>query len=75
MIAHYAQICSPSYASRSYKEKKNLHLHQFWYIYNDIFAIHKTNNRNNFALDFFQSIEIEPIDTLPESTKHIFNKF
>jgi hypothetical protein len=34
-----------------------------------IFAIHKTNNRNNFALDFFQPIEIEPINTLPEEGK------
>ncbi len=56
------------------KKTKNLHLQQFWYMYNDIFAIHKTNNRNNFALDFFQSIEVEPIDTLlEEGTKHIFN--
>jgi len=62
------------YASRTYKEKKNLNLHQFWYMYNDIFAIHKTNNKNNFALDFFQSIEVEPIDTLSEEgTKQIFN--
>jgi hypothetical protein len=43
-------------------------------MYNDIFAIHKTNNKNNFALDFFQSIEVEPIDTLSEEgTKQIFN--
>jgi hypothetical protein len=56
------------------KKKKKINLRQFWYMYNDNFAIHKTNNKNNFALDFFQSIEVEPIDTLSEEgTKQMFN--